>query len=276
MSFRNGTNVEVSSYEDLGEAVRYPRLGGTVTVPKAHLLGIEEVIHLPAPEKPAPQRPPTLSPPGPLFKPEPTPPPPPARPATTAPPLRLDPFFFVRPFVSVLVPVFLVALAVLAVAFGLRYLIRSHLKLKGLPYTKVPAVLTTAELAFYSALREAVGDQWVVLAKVRLGDVIDVPLGTTDRQAHRNRIDRKHLDFVLCSPADFVPALAIELDDSSHERFDRRRRRDAFVDSALAAAGLPILRVPVRLVYDPAELRAQIDERLRRNGFPDDREDVRL
>jgi len=136
-------------------------------------------------------------------------------------------------------------------------------------------VLTTAEAVFYGALRKAVGEHWAVLAKVRLSDVIHVPYGAPDRQAHRNRIDRKHLDFILCAPADFAPLLAIELDDSSHERFDRRRR-DAFIDSALEAAGLPLLRVPVRLVYDPAELRAQIDERLRRNGILDDEEDVRL
>jgi len=249
LSFKNGTSVEVSSYEDLGDAVRYPRLGGTVTVPKAHLLGIEEAVHLPGPEKPTPQRPPAPSPPGPLFKPEPPAPPPPTRPPVTLPPFQLDPFFFVWPFLSVPAPVFLVALAALVVMFGLRHLIRGHLKLKGLPYTKVPAVLTTAEQVFYSALRQAVGEQWAVLAKVRLSDVIDVPFGAPDRQAHRNRIDRKHLDFVLCSRADCAPALAIELDDSSHERFDRRRR-DAFVDSALGAAGLLILRVPVRLVYD--------------------------
>jgi len=51
----------------------------------------------------------------------------------------------------------------------------------------------------------------------------------------------------------FDPILAIELDDSSH-REGRRRERDSFVDDALSAAELPLLRVPVRRSYSPQEL----------------------
>lgn len=273
LSFRNGTNVEVSSYEDLGEAVRYPRLGGTVTVPKAHLLGIEEVSHLPAPEKPAPQRPAAPSRPVPSASPPPAHATPRAAGPAPVPPPQGDPFVFVRPSLSILVPVFFVAFALLALAYALRYLVWNRVKPEGLPYTKVPMVLTAAEQTFYGVLLDAAGDRWTVLPKVRLSDVLDVPMGTPDRQG--NRIDRKHLDFVLCSPADFAPLLAIELDDSSHDRSDRRRR-DAFVDAALEAAGLPVLRISVRLVYDPSELRAQIDERLRGGEVFSGEDDVRL
>jgi hypothetical protein len=52
LTFKNGTSVEVSTYEDLGDSVRYPRLGGTVVVPKASLSAIEEAVHLPAPSPP--------------------------------------------------------------------------------------------------------------------------------------------------------------------------------------------------------------------------------
>ena len=40
LTFQNGTSVDVQSFEDLGDAIRYQRYGGTVVVPKAHLTTI--------------------------------------------------------------------------------------------------------------------------------------------------------------------------------------------------------------------------------------------
>jgi hypothetical protein len=63
LTFKNGTSIEVQSYEDLGDSVRYPRLGGTVVVPKASLSAIEEAVYLPAPTPPAkPAAPPAPAP----------------------------------------------------------------------------------------------------------------------------------------------------------------------------------------------------------------------
>jgi very-short-patch-repair endonuclease len=82
---------------------------------------------------------------------------------------------------------------------------------------------------------------------------------------HQNKINQKHVDFVLCDPNSFTPLLVIDLDDSSHMRKDRQGR-DAFVDAALDAAGLPILHVSAQHAYAPAEVRALITDRL--NGDP--------
>jgi hypothetical protein len=57
------------------------------------------------------------------------------------------------------------------------------------------------------------------------------------------------------------PRLAIELDDRSHAR-PAARRRDDFKDAALAAAGLPLLRVTAAGGYDLAELRACLRSKL--------------
>ena len=48
LTFQNGTSVEVQGYEDLGEAIRYPRYGGTVTVPKGQVTAIQEMAPNPA------------------------------------------------------------------------------------------------------------------------------------------------------------------------------------------------------------------------------------
>ena len=78
-----------------------------------------------------------------------------------------------------------------------------------------------------------------------------------------SKISQKHIDFVLVDASDTAIRLAIELDDRSHDRQDRRAR-DAFVDGALDVAGIPILRVPAAGEYDARTLRTAIGEMTRR------------
>jgi hypothetical protein len=130
-----------------------------------------------------------------------------------------------------------------------------------LPYQRKDYLLTKAERAFFGVLPQAVGSQYFIFAKVRLADLVFIPRGTESRQSHFNRIRSKHIDFVLCDPQVVRPLLAIELDDSSHKRSDRRVR-DEFVDSALDAAGLPILHVAARASYNVRHLTQAIQEKL--------------
>ena len=129
-----------------------------------------------------------------------------------------------------------------------------------LPYVAAPALLTAAERAFYLALRQAAGADFQVFAKVRLGDLINVERGVRGKRrlSAQGRIGSKHADFVLCNPRDFTVSLVVELDDKSHQRADRQER-DRFFDAALRVADVPVLRVPARRSYPPAELRQQIE-----------------
>lgn len=96
---------------------------------------------------------------------------------------------------------------------------------------------------------------------MRLADLVFLPRGTEERQSHFNRIQSKHIDFVLCDHDVVRPLLAIELDDSSHHRADRQDR-DVFVDSALAVAGLPLLRITARASYNVQEVTNAIQHQL--------------
>ena len=78
---------------------------------------------------------------------------------------------------------------------------------------------------------------------------------------HANRIDRKHVDFVLCDPKTMQPKLVVELDDSSHQRADRKKR-DQEVDDAFSAAQLPILHVICKSQYQSENLKRQIQTAL--------------
>lgn len=131
-------------------------------------------------------------------------------------------------------------------------------KYPGYPYRRAPHLLTPTELKFYQVLRAAAGENAVIFAKVRLGDLFNV--ATNDRSktyGYRNKIDRKHVDFVLCDPMTLTPIAGVELDDSSHQR-DDRQARDEFVDGVFSAAGLPLLHFPARREYNRADLETQI------------------
>jgi hypothetical protein len=66
-------------------------------------------------------------------------------------------------------------------------------------------------------------------------------------------IAQKHLDFVLIDPATTRIRAAIELDDRTH-RLRVRRARDRFVEAAMRAAGVPLLRMPAAGVYRPDDV----------------------
>lgn len=128
--------------------------------------------------------------------------------------------------------------------------------------------LSPAELSFFKVLRSVTGQQAVALAKVSLGDLFFAQTGDPRKnRAMANRIDRKHVDFLLCDSTTMRPMLGIELDDRSHER-PERKARDELVDWVFAAAGLPLLRVPVRQGYAPVELVALIQPFFGRNPAP--------
>ena len=92
-----------------------------------------------------------------------------------------------------------------------------------LPYRLRNRFLSAAELAFYRVLEQAVGQTYSINSKVRLWDVLYVPRQDNSR-SYENKISSKHVDFLLCDPVTMQPILAIELDDSSHDRKDRKDR----------------------------------------------------
>lgn len=135
-----------------------------------------------------------------------------------------------------------------------------------LPYALRDAFLTPAEHSFYMVLRQALegaaGDRAIVFSKVSLGDVFYARSSDpSEFRTATNRIDRKHVDFLLCEPGTVRPLMGIELDDRSHGR-DDRQARDAFVDQVFETAGLPLMRVRVRREYAVAELRAELERGL--------------
>lgn len=134
-----------------------------------------------------------------------------------------------------------------------------------LPYRLTQRFLSPAELSFYKVLLHALPKGIVVNVKPRLADILFVPRGSAGRWALQNKIQSKHVDFLLCSGQTMAPQLAIELDDKSHARVDRIER-DEFVDQAFAAAGLAVIHVKARPSYVLDDIRALVNTALEMNG----------
>lgn len=129
------------------------------------------------------------------------------------------------------------------------------------PYRLRDDFLSPAEQNFMRVLRTAT-DEWAMIApKVSLGDLFYSKTGDySQNRVYRNKIDRKHIDFLLCDPQTLRPILGIELDDKSHQRKDRQER-DRFVNGVFAAAGLPIAHVPVRRSYPLNQLHQFLQQK---------------
>jgi len=161
-------------------------------------------------------------------------------------------------FVPLLPLVFLLLIAIV---------IKSFLRARGagdFPYERIEKLFTAAERSFLGVLEQILGSEYRVLGKIRLSDVIQPKNGLSNsaKTTALNRITSKHVDFAICDPRTLQVVGLIELDDASHSGL-KRQRTDKFVDGALAAAGVPIVRIPAQRGYSPAEIREKVLEVLK-------------
>lgn len=160
----------------------------------------------------------------------------------------------------VLIAVAIIVLAALATLLS-QTLKRTQGGAQASPFVRIDNLFSPAERSFYGVLMQVIANRYVVLGKIRLADVVKPRPGLTpsERTSALNKISGKHVDFALCDPATLAIVGVIELDDKSHQA-ERRKERDAFVDNALRAAGVPILHVPAQKSYSTTEISAQIQQ----------------
>jgi hypothetical protein len=135
-------------------------------------------------------------------------------------------------------------------------------------FTRREFFMSKTEREFHDVLVGIVGPKgYRLFAQASLKQLVQLPKGSEKAQAWRNRIDRKTVDFVICEPRTLRPVLAIELDDSSHAREDRKAR-DTLVESILTKAGMPLLRWPCDpRGYKREEIAAAVANRLQPLDF---------
>lgn len=117
-------------------------------------------------------------------------------------------------------------------------------------YQRQEKLFSAAERSFFGVLQQACGNDYVILCKVR---VVDVITGRPTKncalwQKSFNRVCSKHFDLVLCDKNDLSVQCVIELDAKSHQK-SKRQQRDQFLDELCQAVRLPLVRFAVKHSY---------------------------
>lgn len=146
----------------------------------------------------------------------------------------------------------MIALFVVAIALLFALLTRQ-------PYKRAPLLFTPAERIFYKQLVRAVNGEYLVFGKVRVADLVTIKSTYGSKGSMRDlaRVAQKHVDFCLCDPETLAVVCAIELNDKSHDREDRKSR-DGFLNKVFKDVGLPIVWMKAQNNYNPAEIRQSI------------------
>jgi hypothetical protein len=118
-------------------------------------------------------------------------------------------------------------------------------------------ILTEAEARFFRTLEMAVGGQYLICPQLPIWTFVAARSAKGGAGAFTNRINLKHVDFVLVDRRSFSPIVDIELDDRSHQD-ERGQRRDAFVEAVMERAGLPLVQIPVAQTYDVNAIRQRL------------------
>lgn len=123
------------------------------------------------------------------------------------------------------------------------------------PYVPVGALMTPAELNFYHQLVRVIPNNTLIFTKVRIADVVDVKgsIKGPRRLKYFNPIAAKHLDFVVVDSRKMTVLAAIEVNDSSHDRADRRER-DLLIRKVMEAAKVRLFEVKATKTYNLREL----------------------
>lgn len=131
-------------------------------------------------------------------------------------------------------------------------------------YKLKDSVMTSSELTFFKVLLLSVGNQYNIFPQIHLDAILDHKvIGQSWFGAFRH-INEKSVDFVLCDKDNGKPIFAIELDDPSHEREDRKER-DIEVERILKDVSFPLLRIKDKSNFTSEEISKMVFEILNNN-----------
>jgi hypothetical protein len=133
-------------------------------------------------------------------------------------------------------------------------------------YQKRDFLFSPEERFFFTALEQAVGENYEIFGKIPVGDILLArhPGSRNDARRAFQEIGNRRFTFVLCSKTDLTVVCALQLEERS---FSGRKSRK-LVDSLPAiceTAGLPLVRFEAGPLHDPQEIREAIAASVRKD-----------
>lgn len=123
------------------------------------------------------------------------------------------------------------------------------------PFKKKSQLYTSVERGFLALLDRAVGNDFRIVNRVKLIDLIETK-DTVKGRAKRSAVlkaSNKYIDYVLCDPTNYRVVAAVDLVNQTLG--GHKAKQDWFVNGALEAAGIPHIRIKVKSGYKVEEIR---------------------
>lgn len=112
---------------------------------------------------------------------------------------------------------------------------------KETPYIKKENVMTRAEAKLYDLIESLLGERVIVLAKIRMADVVEVEGGCKPYDKKFRDIAMKHLDYIILDRKSKDLICTVELDDHTHDSC-AVSKSDIFKTQVLNDCDIPLFR----------------------------------
>ncbi|MFH1186169.1 MAG: DUF2726 domain-containing protein [Chloroflexota bacterium] len=109
-----------------------------------------------------------------------------------------------------------------------------------LPYRLRENFLTAGEIGLYRALSDMTKGRYVIFTKVALNEIFLI-VRPNENVHYFNKLFRKYVDFLLCSPETLKPHAGVELVRASPQ--GGVRDADQFMEDLFLGAGLPLVQI---------------------------------
>ncbi len=121
-------------------------------------------------------------------------------------------------------------------------------------------LVTPTELEFFHTLQSSVNKEYYyIVPQVHLSTLFKHKIKGQNWYGAFQHINRKSVDFAICTLKGLNPVCAIELDDESHSRL-KTVKRDKRVEELFRQADLPLLRISVHEMRDTESLKLKLSQ----------------
>jgi len=121
--------------------------------------------------------------------------------------------------------------------------------------------MTRTEAEFFVKLQNVVSERYYIFPQMHLSGFLNHKVANGQPWQYAfSHINSKSVDYLLCDKTTLRPTYAIELDDYTHDKADRRER-DAEVERILEEANLPLVRFRNKNVSEADIIKALMNSR---------------
>lgn len=131
------------------------------------------------------------------------------------------------------------------------------------PFHRKTQLFTHVERSFLQLLERAVGNQYKIINRVKLADILELK-ENADSKTKRSallKLNAKYLDYVLCNSEDMSIVAVIDLVNNANKE-GHKAVPDWFVSGALEASGIPYIRMKIKAGYTVADIQQGLAAKL--------------